>query len=360
MRATFFALTAVLWSSSFAIAQEDSDSVFDNPPEETPVLEEPAPSDVGGEIERVDKEKAAESDIENPDPAVEGPVESETTTTPDEPAPKPDEPMEAPAEEASPSSETESAAAPTPQEPVKEEPVVEKAPESREESKSTVSTDRYHSDFGSFRLSIGGGRPEFGDNLRYYNDLYGREKIHPDIFFDYYFIDWYVSLGAGLHTRYYRAQGHASRNGTPGAGGVSSDDLDKDSNLELVLIPVQAVALLQITPWKTSFFTINGWAGHEQMYVQESRLGGDVSQGNNDATSSTYVNKGWNQGRVVGASLSLRMDFLEPTASRSLEILGFRSVLITPYVEKVETTKTKIAKFDRTTMGIVFTFESAY
>lgn len=363
MRAIFFALTAALWGSSLAIGQEAADPAPEIPLEESNPSEDAVPSDVGGEIERVDKEIAVPPEAEAVESAGEGSTEPVENPETGEPAPKPDgavEGAEAAVEETPPTSETQPNAempTPTPAEPTQES----EAKKQEEEPKKEESADRYHSDFGSFRLSIGGGRPEFSEDLRYYNDLYGRERIHPDMFFDYYFLDWYVSLGAGIHARYYRAEGHASRVGAPGVGNIPSSDMDKDSNLELVLIPVQAVALLQITPWKSSFITINGWAGHEQMYVQEARLGGDVSNGGTgEATSSSYVNKGWNQGRVVGASLSIRMDFLEPTASRSLDILGFKSVLMTPYVEKVETTKTKIAKFDRTTMGIVFTFESAY
>ncbi len=358
MRAIFFALTAALWGTSLANGQEAADSSSETQLEDSPQAPEEAAvgSDLGSEIERVDpKEKGAAPETENADPVTEDQVNPEESKSSE--APKPDEAGEVSREETPPSSETQPS---EPQGPAPEAKAVEKEEPAKQEQKEEVSTDRYHSDFGSFRFSIGGGRPDFSNDLRFYNDLYGREKIHPDLFFDYYLLDWYISLGAGVHTRYYRAQGHASRSSNPGAGGISSDSIDKDSNLELVLIPIQALALLEITPWKTSFFTINGWAGHEQMYVQESRLAGASSSSNGASGSSSYVNRGWNQGRVVGASLSLRMDFLEPTASRSLEILGFRSVLITPYVEKSTTTKTKIAKFDRTTMGVVFTFESAY
>lgn len=248
---------------------------------------------------------------------------------------------------------------------------------SRQESASTVQSPttqskitrhqsvQYGSDFGSFRFALGAGRPTFDEKkVKYYDDLYGKAKIHPDMNLDYYFLDWYVTLGLGLHTSYYRASGKASQVASTGSGTLDPSQIDKDSDLELVLIPMQGVVTMEITPWKGSFITLNGWTGVERMFVQETRYpsadtGGTSSTSTDTSGSSTYVNKGWNEGTIIGASASLKMDYFD-RSTNSLEILGFRSVYITPYVTIAKTTKTKVAAFDRKTMGILFTFESIY
>lgn len=285
------------------------------------------------------------------------------------------------AEDPQPPSDTPAAPEETPPEPTAEEKTEETPPASDaatpepyqtpEASSATSSNSSLHreagrwgSDFGSFRVGFGAGQPTFDEKVvKYYDDLYGKPRLHPDMFLDYYFFDWYLTLGVGGRLRYYRTTGYAAQTSNPTGDSLSEAEIDRNSDVELVLIPAQAVLTAEITPWRTSFFTLNAWTGVERMYVQETRHPKDgassfAATDSDDDSGATYVSRGWNTASVVGASVSLRLDYFDRASVNSLNIIGFRSVFLTPYMEIVKTQKATMGKWDRRILGLLFTFES--
>jgi hypothetical protein len=273
--------------------------------------------------------------IESPDPA-------ETT----EPADLP-EPSETPDAETSPAVEPEAEAAPPAEQPTAptEEPAkVEKAEEPTSEpaeSKGTHVTGRY-------KIHIGGAKPKFTDKFINHDKYYGKTNVHPQMYVDYLFFDWYATLGVNFGLGYYRDEDKAAA----ASGG------EADSSTELVAIPVQANVVAQFVPSRSSFLSLSVWTGLESIYVQESIHPKGASTDDTTDKASTTVFSGWNTGRVVGAGLGIRLDPLESTSVSSLEFLGIGSVYLTPYIEQVQTINRKMMDMTRASYGILFTFET--
>lgn len=331
---------------------EDSAATDEEGTTASPTTEEPAKSEESPASEEAAKEEEAPAPATNEQPAGETPPEGKQA---------PAETMPESAEAAPPAPETnnETVAAPS------------ETPEASSASSSNTSLRRepgiYGSDFGSFRVGLGAGRPTFDEKVvKYYDDLYGKPSIHPDLFLDYNLFDWYLTLGVGARFRYYRATGYAAQTSNPTGDTLSDAEIDRNSDVELVMIPVQGVVTAEITPWRTSFFTLNAWTGVERMFVQETRHpkeGGTSSFAaatTDDDSNETYVSKGWNTASVVGASVSLRLDYFDRASVNSLAIMGFRSVFLTPYMEIVKTQKAEMGKWDRRILGLLFTFESIH
>lgn len=346
-------LASWLLASTASWAQEEGDEAPSAttelpPPESLPSLEEMSRAESG-------------------DAPTEDPAAAETSaadeTKPEEVPPPANEPAEAAPQE-------------KPSQPEAAQPPTEPAPSTSQgqESSSASSTNstlrrepgHYGSDFGSFRVGLGLGRPTFDEKVvKYYDDLYGKPRIHPDVFLDYYLFDWYLTIGVGARLRYYRAEGHAAQTSSPTGDTLSESEIDRNSDVELVLVPAQGVITAEITPWRTSFFTLNAWTGIERLYVQETRhpkeqATSTLATATEDTAKPTYVSRGWNTASVVGASVSLRLDYFDRASVNSLDIIGFRSVFLTPYMEIVKTQKGTMGKWDRRTVGVLFTFESIH
>lgn len=204
---------------------------------------------------------------------------------------------------------------------------------------------------GRYRLEFGFARPSFSSAIEHYDELYGNPQFYPTIAFDRAFWNLYVTIGLGGRFGIYKESGFAADSSS---GEVTKD---KESDNELTLIPLQAVAIAHMSPVPGRWLVLNFWAGPENLYVQEIRnpIKGEGSA--SESTDAVYVNSGWNLGVVSGASASIRLDPLEDESVSSLSILGFRSVYITPFIEVVKSTK-GTGLFSRRNAGILFTFES--
>ena len=129
---------------------------------------------------------------------------------------------------------------------------------------------------------------------------------------------------------------------------------------QLVLIPLQVVGSLQITPWESRLVSFTGRFGLERIYVQETRTAAvsDENAATTAAGEGQLINSGWNMATVAGLAVSFRIDSWDPGTSRSLRSMGLRSVYITPFIDKIATSDAKMGYFGRDQIGLMFSFET--
>lgn len=217
---------------------------------------------------------------------------------------------------------------------------------------------------------------------KYYKKLYSNTN-------SFYFLQFeqkvfhhpFFSLGVGGKLSFYQDSGKQVE---AKSGGTEPEDLtfpNSGGGLSLTLIPYQVQLLFQFSPLgESSFFNIDVWGGYEELYFQEVRTqagGSDASSAallaaaafNQESTSSkSLISTGWNAGFSYGIALNLRLTALDEKSVRSMsKTLGFRSVYLSPFLEKVQSAGNRVhiagkkaseVKFFRTSMGIGLTFAS--
>lgn len=206
---------------------------------------------------------------------------------------------------------------------------------------------------------------DIGNEYNHYEKLFGKPNIYPEFWADYSPLSWkWFDLSLGLHIGYYRDTGHSAKRTEEQElqeGGLSRDltdeDVDKTQKSRLALIPVQGVASIGISPFTRRWIVANFWGGIGFTYVEnttEADLGSDVSQ----SDIQPYLNSGWNRERVLGASLSIDLSWISARDAYSLKVHGIEAIYLTPFYQKVVTSKNKVGIYDRTMLGLMFTFES--
>jgi len=147
---------------------------------------------------------------------------------------------------------------------------------------------------------------------------------------------------------------------------------DSAGRLDLMLIPLQILGTVQLTPFRGKWFVIDGWYGFERLHYREIRSvtsaaartslyqTGVKLMSNSTDQNESKTNRGYVNSLVTGASFNILLNPLDPTSARSMEsTLGFRYVYIAPFVEMVKSLDaTDGLSFGRTTTGISFNFES--
>lgn len=232
-----------------------------------------------------------------------------------------------------------------------------------ESSSSSGTQHEFGKTVGKTKIHIGYAQPTFS-KVKYYKDLYGSENGMPQFNVDRFFFASSFTVGLGFHLAYYKDSGKASLNKPSG----DKAEKDPDSPTELTLLPLQIVATAQLSPFPQRWITLQAWGGMEYLYVQEVRHPKTEStptqttptSGTPTTTSEpkTYVNSGSNYGAVTGVGLSFRLDSIDKGTVSTLPAIGLRSVYLTPYIEQVTTIRHELGKWDRLTMGLLFTFES--
>jgi hypothetical protein len=225
--------------------------------------------------------------------------------------------------------------------------------------------------FGKYKLQIAMNRPKFDDSAKSYETFYGKPQDYFTIGTDYFPWDFYITPGIGFRAGMYSASGR------PVKGAVDRDtpeeNLQKDENsdLRLLLIPVQVAAKIQMSPFSRKWLVLDGWIGYEHMWWQESRApkssimlpimaqddcGNEVTEGSD--TSCSYTNSGQKSSTTFGASAHILLNGLDEKSIRSMEAtMGFGYVYLSPYFEVIKPVSSGL-NFGRTVIGLGFTFES--
>lgn len=208
----------------------------------------------------------------------------------------------------------------------------------------------YSASEGFFQTRLGLAYiPEFNTGNGSYKLLYGDTGTMFNARVDYYFFDWFATLGIGTQLGYYRDSGFAYSGGT---GDTSSDDVERDQKTDLVLIPWQLFGTLLITPFQShKWISLNAYMGIERMYVQETRVRSSTSGDGN-----WYI-KGYNDGALLGFAANFRLDPWNRESQRSLRSIGISKLFMTLYLSKIEQ-KRNYGDFSREEIGLQFTFES--
>ncbi len=163
---------------------------------------------------------------------------------------------------------------------------------------------------------------------------------------------------------YYRDTGHSAIRSTDlvlGGGGLNRDiteaEVDHSQKSVLTIVPLQGVISLGFSPFAARWVVANLWGGFGLTYIENTTkadLGDDADQ----ADVKPYLNSGWNREQVIGASLSFDISALSPRDAYSLRVYGIESIYLTPYFQTVATRKNKVGIYDRSMMGLMFTFET--
>jgi hypothetical protein len=231
--------------------------------------------------------------------------------------------------------------------------------------------DGVDSGFGHYRISLGVSKPTFTD-IKDYEDFYGDSRVMPSFEVDYFLFDWFMTVGLTFRVNFYKDRGHAVQKGT--------DNPDREGDMELTLVPLQAGIAVQGTPFRAKWVVLNGWFGYERTYFQEVRQsasseteetadtgtstltadeeGSTSTDTSTDSDTGQYVNDGWKNATALGASVSFLLNGLDGQATNSLRSIGISGVYITPYMEVVRTMKKEGLTFSRAGFGLAFTFET--
>lgn len=225
--------------------------------------------------------------------------------------------------------------------------------------------------FGSYRIRVGAARPDFNDGLKFYKELYGTARAFPMIGVDWFPWDWYATLGLSFRFGYYSAEGYAA---LPVAGkkkeAYTASDIVQDKNgpLSLTLIPMQAAASAEFTPFDGKWVVVDGWIGFERLYWQEVRTSiaepttkkGTGTGAAAESSDDALVNKGSTNETAIGAAINILLNPLDQVSAKSGRgTLGIESVYLSPYIQIVKTLGSGGVSFGRTELGLSFTFETA-
>lgn len=204
---------------------------------------------------------------------------------------------------------------------------------------------------GFFQTRIGAALiPKFNTGDNSYEVLYGDPGTMLNLRVDYYFFDWFATLGIGTQFGYYRDTGFAYGGGP---GDVDPSQIERDQKTDLILIPWQLFGTLLITPFADhKWITLNGYLGIERMYVQETRVKSSTS-----SDDGNWYIKGYNNGALLGFAANFRLDPWSRASQRSLQSIGISKMFATLYLSKVEQ-KRNYGDFSREEIGLQFTFES--
>lgn len=196
---------------------------------------------------------------------------------------------------------------------------------------------------GAYRVHLGAAGVEFKESALY-KEHYDSESFMPSFKVDYFFFDWYATLGVSFQAGMYKDKGYS---------------LDGNGNkvlsepLELSLIPLQVAGVLAISPFTQKWISLSGWTGIE--YVRFSEIRPD-SKDQNDRVRNL---KGTRTAAVAGGALHLRIDFLDEASAASMNVLNLHHIYISPYMQMISRTSAEDKiHFSRSEMGIFFSFES--
>lgn len=252
-----------------------------------------------------------------------------------------------------------------------------------EEPKQTLDLSGGRRDvlFGSYRVRIGLAQPDF-EKLRFYDKLYGDEEPYPTISADWFFWDWYATMGLSFRAGFYTATGKAAKEINKPLQDITDADVEKDPNSKtnLTVIPLQIALTAEITPLRQKWLVVDSYIGFESLYFQEVRNSPDAPAASaaliqaaetkeSEESDDALTNKGTKQLTVLGFSANILLNGIDGGASANSMrgTMGLANIYLSPFIEysraldRSPTSSKALSKnpdFSRTTMGIGFTFES--
>lgn len=217
------------------------------------------------------------------------------------------------------------------------------AQSSPDEPESPKAKTRKESIVGSYRLHLGAAGVDF-DEDKSYKEHYDTTRLLPSFKVEYFFFDWYATLGVSVQAGMYKDKGYS---------------LDGDGNkvtgesLSLTLFPIQFAGVFAISPFTQKWISLSGWAGIEYIRFSETRPDSIDSQ------ERVRNLKGTRTGSVAGGALHIRIDFFDETSAASMAVIGLHHIYISPYMQTINRTSSKDKiHFSRNEFGVFFTFES--
>ena len=219
-----------------------------------------------------------------------------------------------------------------------------------------------------YHFGIGLAKPiEIGNQYNHYEKLFGAGSTYPEIWGEFSFlqIGFGLDLGASFRAGFYKDKGKSvSKSGTLDLGSsdslnqdISDSDIDGSQKSLLTMIPLQAALNLSYSPFMSRFLIFNFWSGISYTFIEnttQANLDSSVDQ----SDVLPYVNSGFNQEQVSGASISFDVSRIDPRASYSLKVYGISGIFLTPFIQNVSTIKNKVGVYDRQIMGLMFSFET--
>lgn len=211
-------------------------------------------------------------------------------------------------------------------------------------------------------FAFGLGQVQEMGEYNHYERLYGAKGKMGILQTGYYVYTYGVDIGFSAKFGYYHDNGHPltslSNLDVPVKGNLPDTAvIDPKQNIELTLIPVQALLELAYSPFPVSRrIVFRGWAGPEFLFVQEA-LKPNLPDNQTAPDGTSLVSKGWNQGMVTGAMVSISINGIESRSDYALKAIGVDRLYISPFVEIVKTTNDKMGNYDRKVYGINLSFE---
>jgi len=209
------------------------------------------------------------------------------------------------------------------------------------------------------RLSIGKTKFDADSGQDEYETFYGNPKNMPEIQADYFFFDWYLTLGVSFSAGLYQADGHAVKLNESGA-------ITKDLNAptSLTFVPFQFAIIGQLSPLPWKWIVFDYWMGREFAYFQEVRnetsdLSAMITLAETEDEPDQLTNKGYKNASIVGMSVNINLTGLDSGGVNSMRgPMGIGAVYLTGFMENVFDQSEGNVSFERSMVGIGFTFES--
>ncbi|MFW7377871.1 MAG: hypothetical protein ACOH5I_03565 [Oligoflexus sp.] len=210
-----------------------------------------------------------------------------------------------------------------------------------------------------YHFGIGIAQPQnFGSQYNHYEKLFGKPKIHPTVWGEYYFFNLGVDFGFRSAISYYTARGYAAKDlnvaDFPLEQDITDNQVDRTQESQLTLIPVQAAGTISFSPFRARWVVFQGWYGMQWVYVQNTMY----SKASENQKGSTYLNSGWNEEQVYGAAISFDLSWIDARSTYSMRVFGISGLYLTPFMEVQKSTSSEFGVYDRENYGLMFTFET--
>lgn len=213
-----------------------------------------------------------------------------------------------------------------------------------------------------YHFGIGAGQPQsIGGEYNFYEKLFNTPSWYPELWGEYYFLNYGLDLGLRMKLGYYSDQGYAATGladeQLPLERDLADAEVARDQDSELTLIPAQLALVLSGSPFRQRWVVFQAWFGYQWLYVQNTMQAEDVaSAGGEEVTPATNV--GWNDEQVIGAAISFDLSWADQRSAYSMRVYGVSGIYLTPFVEITTTSKNRQGLYDRDVIGLMFTFET--
>lgn len=215
-------------------------------------------------------------------------------------------------------------------------------------------------------FGLGIGKPQEIGKYNHYEKIYGKIETIKQMQMGYFFWSNYIDVGVSAKFGYFNAAGNPLKSltsgdttlATPLKGDIPDNfQTDPRQKVDLTLIPIQTLLEFAYSPFPVSRrIVFRGYIGPEFLYVQET-LKPNIASTDEIPQGTQLVSKGWNQGLVTGAMVSICINGIEARSDYALKSIGVDRIYISPFMEVVKTTNDKFGNYDRNVYGISLQLE---